>query len=334
MSKPIKNAYDARHEARKLVLQTLFEASFHVCELKPTAIRIQQEAFVDQDTDIDALFPALQDSELVDSLLDGIEKNRKQIDQLIARCAPEWPIKQLPKLDLNILRIAIYELYIAKSVPPKVAIDEAIELAKEFSGDSTSRFVNGALGTVSKLRERDSKAETVFIAGEFQPLHRGHIQLLKHIAARFPHIVIGICGADEQPSADRPLTAAERQTLIEDVLSTTSWSLIEGDEDSIAHPRFTYLHLKDLKDDQAWLEQIIDASPDITAVYTTNQSIADVFAKAKFPVFSHQMYKPAEYQCREIRRRIRKKEEWDRLVPTKVERFLTAPSVISRFQTK
>jgi len=334
MSKPIKNAYDARHEARKLVLQTLFEASFHACELKPTAARIQQEAFVDQDSDIDALFPALQDADLVNSLLDGIEKSRKQIDQLIARCAPEWPLKQLPKLDLNILRIAIYELYIAKSVPPKVAIDEAIELAKEFSGDSTSRFVNGALGTVSKLRERDSKAETVFMAGEFQPLHRGHIQLLKHIAARFPHIVIGLCGADAPVSADRPLTVTERQTLMEDVLATTAWSLVEGDDDSIAHPHFAFLNLKDTENDQAWLEQISEAAPDISAVYTTNQSVADIFSSANFPVFSHQMYKPAEYKCLEIRRRIVKKEPWDRLVPTKVERFLSTPSTLARFQQK
>jgi N utilization substance protein B len=76
-------------------------------------------------------------------------------DQLISKCAPEWPITQINKVDLSILRLAIYELVNDKT-PKKVVIDEAVELAKEFGAESSSKFVNGVLGTVvSKLFPKD-----------------------------------------------------------------------------------------------------------------------------------------------------------------------------------
>lgn len=73
-----------------------------------------------------------------------------QLDKQIAASAPEWPIDKIAKIDLAILRLAVYELTIANQEPPKVVIDEAIELAKEFGGDNSSKFVNGVLGTVLK----------------------------------------------------------------------------------------------------------------------------------------------------------------------------------------
>lgn len=73
-------------------------------------------------------------------------ENIKTIDQSISKHAPEWPVEKIGKIDLAILRLSIYELTIAKSVPPKVIIDEAVELAKEFGGDSTPSFINGVLG--------------------------------------------------------------------------------------------------------------------------------------------------------------------------------------------
>ena len=73
-----------------------------------------------------------------------------KIDKIIEKAAPEWPLEQIAKIDLEILRIAVFELYIARSVPPKVAIDEAVELGKQFGGENSSKFVNGVLGTVVK----------------------------------------------------------------------------------------------------------------------------------------------------------------------------------------
>ncbi|MEK7129832.1 MAG: transcription antitermination factor NusB [Patescibacteria group bacterium] len=72
------------------------------------------------------------------------------LDSAIQTAAPEWPVDKIAKIDLAILRLAAFELLVEKSQPPKVVIDEAIELAKEFGGDNSPKFVNGALGTILK----------------------------------------------------------------------------------------------------------------------------------------------------------------------------------------
>lgn len=88
-----------------------------------------------------------------------IVKHLSHIDGVIAKSAPAFPVEKIAKLDLAILRLAIYELLIVKKAPPKVIIDEAIELAKEFGGDSSSAFVNGVLGSVvAKKGEDGSKS--------------------------------------------------------------------------------------------------------------------------------------------------------------------------------
>jgi N utilization substance protein B len=80
-------------------------------------------------------------------LVQGVLKHKEQLDGLIATYAPEWPVDQMAIIDRNILRIALFEFLIEGSTPPKVAINEAVELAKRFGSDSSSRFVNGVLGT-------------------------------------------------------------------------------------------------------------------------------------------------------------------------------------------
>ena len=80
--------------------------------------------------------------------INAIYKNLKAIDELIAKAAPQFPVEKINKIDLSILRLAVYELDIAKKVPFKVVIDEAIELAKEFGSASSSSFINGALGNI------------------------------------------------------------------------------------------------------------------------------------------------------------------------------------------
>lgn len=94
--------------------------------------------------------PGLQDTEFVENLVRGVLKEKKKLDSFIEKTAPEWPISQIALVDRNVLRIGLYELVFGnrKEVPPKVAINESIELAKTFGGETSGKFVNGVLGTV------------------------------------------------------------------------------------------------------------------------------------------------------------------------------------------
>ena len=100
--------------------------------------------------------PGLKDQGFIWELINGIVEHLSQIDKVIERAAPEWPIEQINTVDRNCLRIGLYELLYAKKeeVPPKVAINEAIELAKSFGGESSGKFINGVLGTVYKEIEK------------------------------------------------------------------------------------------------------------------------------------------------------------------------------------
>lgn len=88
-------------------------------------------------------------------LVEGVVDNVQQVDSLVGELAPEWPVDQIAAIDRNILRIAMFELLSDVGTPPKVAINEAVELAKMFGSDSSPRFVNGVLGTLlNRKRER------------------------------------------------------------------------------------------------------------------------------------------------------------------------------------
>jgi N utilization substance protein B len=99
---------------------------------------------------IEQLAPGLEDPSFIYDLLSGVQKNLEQIDKTIVETAPEWPLQQITIIDRNILRLGIFELLFAKEVPPKVAINEAVELGKTFGGESSGKFVNGVLGTLYK----------------------------------------------------------------------------------------------------------------------------------------------------------------------------------------
>ena len=101
--------------------------------------------------------PGLEDKNFVIELVKGVFEHQKEIDEIIQKTAPQWPLAQISIVDRNILRIGIYELLFGdkKAVPPKVAINEAIELAKGFGGENSGKFVNGVLGTVYKLIEQE-----------------------------------------------------------------------------------------------------------------------------------------------------------------------------------
>jgi transcription antitermination protein NusB len=132
-----------RHLSRSIVLQTLFEWDFNEGELdveKATERNISEFA------------PGLSDDAFIKSLLEQVLKKQKVIDDIIIKAAPDWPLEKINPVDRNVLRIGLSELLFSdrKQVPPKVAINEAIELAKTFSGENSGRFVNGVLGAVYK----------------------------------------------------------------------------------------------------------------------------------------------------------------------------------------
>jgi N utilization substance protein B len=143
----MKKTFDSRHEARKVALQTLFEWSFNSTDVQDIASRIIN---LELDSDENPIQQTEIDKDLIYFIVGGVTENLDAIDKIIESSAPEWPLEQIAKVDLEILRIAIFELYIARSVPPKVAIDEAVELGKQFGGENSSKFINGVLGTVVK----------------------------------------------------------------------------------------------------------------------------------------------------------------------------------------
>lgn len=142
-----------RHLARSVVLQTLFEwDTTHASETDAHAMLDRNVAEFGGD-DIDRSF--------LDQLLRGVLAKKADIDLVIEKAAPEWPLDRIAPVDRNILRLGLYELLFAdrSQVPAKVAINEAIELAKTFGGDSSGRFVNGVLGAVYKELGEPGKEE-------------------------------------------------------------------------------------------------------------------------------------------------------------------------------
>lgn len=136
---------DIRHEARKIALASLFSSIFIESDLKDR-IDFSQEALEIQKSD----------NELAAKLTSGVEEKRGEIDKLIIENAPDWELDKIAKIDLAILRISIYEILHMKNTPQKVVIDEAVELAKQFGGDNSSKFVNGVLGSiVKKIKNKD-----------------------------------------------------------------------------------------------------------------------------------------------------------------------------------
>ena len=127
---------DPRHQARKLALLKLYAEFFG------GAGNIPEELVIDMPQTAQA------DLTLLKSLVDGVRANIERINSVITRCAPEWPLDRIAKIDLAILRIAVYEIINAK-VNASVVINEAVELAKEFGGENSSKFVNGVLGSVA-----------------------------------------------------------------------------------------------------------------------------------------------------------------------------------------
>lgn len=140
-----------RHLGRIIALQTLYEE-----ELRQDA---GDESFALDDVlqrNIGRYKEMLDDVEFIEQLVNGVSKQAAKLDAVLQPVAPEWPIDQIARMDRLVLRMGLYELQNEDDVPPKVVINEAVELAKAFGGDNSSKFVNGVLGTL--LRQREEKA--------------------------------------------------------------------------------------------------------------------------------------------------------------------------------
>ncbi len=141
----------SRHLARSIALQSLYEWDFFNKKEKDYKSIIEKN--------IEEFENTVKDKDFVHALVEGVINNIEELNKIISVAAPEWPLEKITIIDRNVLRIGLYELIYGdkKEVPPKVAINESIELAKQFGGSSSGRFINAVLGTVYKEIEEENK---------------------------------------------------------------------------------------------------------------------------------------------------------------------------------
>lgn len=139
-----------RHLARTIAMQTLFCWDFNG-KRKEDLANIANQNFAQ-------FAPVFNDHGFVEKIIKEVIKNLPEIDKYIAKYATEWPLEQITTVDRNILRIGVYELVFSKDIPAKVAINEAIEIAKTFGGESSGKFINGVLGAIYKDMENKKEA--------------------------------------------------------------------------------------------------------------------------------------------------------------------------------
>ena len=142
-----------RQLGRGIVIQSLYEWDFYGRKEDPKKIL---------ERNLEEFTPEYGEKSFVYNLIEGVVENIDKLDEIITVSAPEWPIDKLPVVDRNALRIGLYELLYAdrKEVPPRVAINEAIELAKTYGGHNSGKFINGVMGTVYReIGEPDKNPE-------------------------------------------------------------------------------------------------------------------------------------------------------------------------------
>ena len=150
-----------RHLGRILALQTLYEYDFRrdcgdtEAELKEILAR-----------NVERYSKTVDDQDFIAQLVVGVDSVADDLDSVIQPVAPEWPLDQIARMDRMVLRMSLYELVHGNDVPPKVVINEAVELSKAFGGDNSSRFVNGVLGTL--LRKLEEKSLTLPASLQFE----------------------------------------------------------------------------------------------------------------------------------------------------------------------
>ncbi len=143
-----------RHLGRIVALQTLYEQDFRL-EAGDSSFDLSEVLM----RNVARYKETIDDTKFIESLVLGVTKDAKILDELLQPLAPEWPIDQIARMDRVVLRMGAYELENSKEVPPKVVINEAVELAKAFGGDNSSKFINGVLGSL--LRQQSGEAPKV-----------------------------------------------------------------------------------------------------------------------------------------------------------------------------
>jgi N utilization substance protein B len=140
-----------RHLGRIVALQTLYEQDFRR-EVDDPGLDLEDVL----SRNIARYEETIEDKAFIESLVRGVSSKQTELDEVIRPVAPEWPIEQIARMDRIILRIGVYELLFEEDVPPKVVINEAVELAKAFGGDNSSKFINGVLGTVLRNQDKNT----------------------------------------------------------------------------------------------------------------------------------------------------------------------------------
>jgi N utilization substance protein B len=143
-----------RHLGRIVALQTLYEQDFRL-EANDVSFDLSEVL----ERNVGRYKETIDDTKFISTLVKGVSKEAKALDLLLQPLAPEWPIDQIARMDRVILRMGAYELLHSHEVPPKVVINEAVELAKAFGGDNSSKFINGVLGTL--LRQQPEEVSPV-----------------------------------------------------------------------------------------------------------------------------------------------------------------------------
>lgn len=144
-----------RHLGRIIALQTLYEQDFRQeCgDQKFDLAKVLER-------NIERYHEMVDDREFIKLLVNGVSQFADKLDELLQPLAPEWPLSQIARMDRIVLRIGAYELVYGKDIPPKVVINEAVELAKAFGGDNSSKFINGVLGSLLKnIESKPSKTK-------------------------------------------------------------------------------------------------------------------------------------------------------------------------------
>ena len=231
-----------RHLSRSIVLQTLFEWDLNAIDRKEIADVLERN--------ITEFASNKTDSPFMDKLLNGILGKQAELDQVIEKAAPDWPIDRISPVDRNILRLGLYELLFAdrSEVPAKVAINESIELAKQFGGENSSRFVNGVLGAVYKEigepgKEEQGKRAKKNIPFDQMPIQRlaGAVVYAEHDGQIFFALVHDIFGhwtlSKSKVAEDETVEAGAVRALKEEIGLTVTVEAELGHNEYVAsHP--------------------------------------------------------------------------------------------------
>lgn len=144
-----------RHLGRIVALQTLYEQDFRV-ECQDSTVSLAEIL----DRNVERYSETIEDKDFIRSIVEGVSTKQEQLDEQLQPLAPEWPLSQIARIDKIILRMGLYELNYEHDVPEKVVINEAVELAKAFGSENSSKFINGVLGTALRNNQSQSTNKT------------------------------------------------------------------------------------------------------------------------------------------------------------------------------